>query len=91
MTAHQVAVNHRAVANLAGRLESLGYTGDDVHEVAERLAAELLADGYRPVERPPAPSGPGASREAIEAALRAAREAVTAAKGKLPPAEKAKA
>ena len=47
----QIVVNHQAVTNLAAKLERLGYSGDDVHEVAEHIAMNLLADGYRPVER----------------------------------------
>jgi len=49
----QIVVNHQAVTNLAAKLEKLGYSGDDVHEVAEHIALNLLADGYRPVERIP--------------------------------------
>jgi len=49
----QIATNSTAIRNLAGRLESLGYAGDDVLEVAEKLAMNLLSDGYRPVERVP--------------------------------------
>lgn len=78
----QIAVNHTALMNMAGRLEALGFTGD-AYEVAERLAMNLLADGYRPVGKPVAASGPGASRESIEAAKEAARAAVDAAKRRI--------
>lgn len=54
MTA-QIAVNATAVRNLAEKLTTLGYTGDDVHDIAEHIALNLLADGYRRLEKPPPP------------------------------------
>lgn len=48
----QIAVNATAIRNLAHRLTQLGYSGDDVHDVAERIAMNLLADGYRRLEQP---------------------------------------
>ena len=78
----QVVTNHKAVANLAARLEQLGYRGDDVHQVAEHLALNLLADGYRRVDPPVPTTGPGATRDAIEAAKQAAAAAVAAARAK---------
>lgn len=51
----QIAVNATAVRNLADRLTQLGYKGDDVHDVAEHIALNLLADGYRRLEKPPPP------------------------------------
>lgn len=51
----QIAVNSQALINLAAKLEQLGYTGPDVHRVAESIALNLLADGYRPLEKPPPP------------------------------------
>lgn len=80
MTIGQISVNHRAVVNLAGRLEQLGYRGDDVHAVADHLARNLIADGYRPIQPPVPAQGPGASREAIEAARAATQAAVRAAR-----------
>lgn len=79
MTPAQIARNDAAIRNLAGRLEQLGFPGDSRAE-AERIAVDLFADGYRPVEKPPPLTGPGASREAREEAIRAAAEAVRAAK-----------
>lgn len=79
MTAAQIAANATALRNLATRLERLGYTGD-THAEAEHIALNLLADGFRPVERPVPNRGPGASRAAIEAAKAAAERAVRAAK-----------
>jgi hypothetical protein len=75
----QVATNATAIRNLAARLERLGYTGD-CHTEAEHIAVNLLADGYRPVEKPVPTRGTGASRESVEAALRAAADAVAASK-----------
>ena len=49
----QIAVNSQALINLAAKLEQLGYAGDDVHDVAERLAMNLLADGYRRLDPVP--------------------------------------
>lgn len=79
MTVTQVAVNAAAVRNLAARLERLGYTGD-AHTEAEHIALNLLADGYRPVDKPVPRRGPGASRAAIDAAKAACRAAVDAAR-----------
>jgi hypothetical protein len=52
VTVEQVAANAKAVRNLAGRLERLGYTGD-CHTEAEHIAVNLLADGYRRIEPVP--------------------------------------
>jgi hypothetical protein len=49
MSVEQVAVNAKAIRNLAARLERLGYTGD-CHTEAEHIAVNLLADGYRRIE-----------------------------------------
>lgn len=73
MTPNQVAVNAAAVRNLAARLERLGYTGDAQTE-AEQIAIALVADGYRRVEKPPPPRGPGCSDEAREAAMTQIRD-----------------
>lgn len=54
MTITQVSVNASAIRNLADKLTRLGYERDDVHDVAEKLAMNLLADGYRRIETPPA-------------------------------------
>jgi hypothetical protein len=75
----QVAANHRAVTNLAARLERLGYGGDS-HAEAEHIAAELHADGWRALPKPVPVRGPGASRASIDAALTACRSAVDAAR-----------
>lgn len=79
MTATQIGVNDRALCNAAAKVESIGYTGD-AHRFVESLVLSVLADGYRRIEAPPALQGPGASREAIDDALRAAGVAVRAAK-----------
>jgi len=79
MTPHAVAANAAAIRNLAQRFENWGLS--DPHQRAELVAMNLLADGYRPLEPPPTPRGPGstaagrrAAREAATAAIRAARE-----------------
>lgn len=81
MTPHQIATNASAVRNLAGQLEALGFTGD-AYAVAEKLAVNLLADGYKPVDAPVPVVGPSSTPEARQAALSAARAAVDAAKRK---------
>jgi hypothetical protein len=79
MTELDIARNAAALRNLAGRLERMGYIGDTYAE-AEHIAMNLLADGYRPVGKPPALRGPGASRQAIKAAKQAAADAVARAR-----------
>jgi len=69
VTEHVVATNAKALLNLAGRLERMGYSGD-CHAEAEHIALNLLADGYRPLEPPPTPRGPGSTRQGREAARR---------------------
>ena len=70
MTEAQVAANYRALSNLAGRLERMGYTGDALME-AEHIALNLLADGYRRIE-PPVPLRPErAASPAVQAAAMA--------------------
>ena len=74
-TQQDEARNQAAIRNLAGRLEALGYDGDDVHTVAEHLAVNLLADGYRPIEPTPGPRPATVATEAQrQAALAAIRE-----------------
>lgn len=85
MTPAQVAVNARAVANLAARLEQLGYAGD-AHAEAEAIAMNLLADGYQRIPAPVPTRGRGASRAAIDACKAATAAAVAAAKAKHTPA-----
>jgi hypothetical protein len=80
VTPAQVAVNARAVANLAARLEAWGLS--DPQERAEHVATALLADGLRPVEKPVPARGPGASRQAIEDAKAAAAAAVADARAR---------
>jgi hypothetical protein len=75
---HAVAANAAAIRNLAARLENWGLS--DPHERAEHIVLNLAADGFRPLEPPPAPRGPGARRESIDAAKQAAAEAVRAAR-----------
>lgn len=81
MTAHQIAVNASALRNLADRLEHLGYKGDTYAE-AELLAMNLLADGYKPVERAVPATGGGSSPEARAACKAVLQEALVAAKAK---------
>lgn len=69
MTTAQIATNAAAIRNLAARLERLGY-GGDCHAEAEHIALNLLADGYKRVEAPPALAGPTST----EAGRRRARE-----------------
>jgi hypothetical protein len=75
----QIAANATAIRNLAARLERMGYAGD-THAEAEHIALNLLLDGYRRIEPPVPTRGTGASRESVEAALRAAADAVAASK-----------
>lgn len=79
MTAEQTAVNHRALIAAAAKLERTGYDGD-AYRYVEGLVLSVLADGYRPVDKPVPARGPGASRQAIDAAKAAAAQAVAAAK-----------
>lgn len=79
MTADQLAVNSRALIAAAAKLEHAGYDGDS-YRFIEGLVLNLLADGYRPVQKPPPLRGPGASRHAIDEALAEAAKAVTDAK-----------
>jgi hypothetical protein len=80
MSEAEIARNAAALRNLAARLERMGYTGGDAHTEAEHIAVNLLADGYRPIDKPPPLRGPGASRQAREAAIEAARIAVQVVK-----------
>jgi hypothetical protein len=75
----QAATNARAERHLAERLTAAGWHGDP-HNAAAAIARELHADGWRHIERPPALQGPGASRASIDAAKKAAADAVTAAR-----------
>jgi hypothetical protein len=75
----QLAVNTSVVIDEAARLESAGYHGDAVAFV-ERLLLRAFTAGFRPLEPPPTPRGPGARRESIDAAIQAAEDAVRAAK-----------
>lgn len=68
MTELEIARNHRAITNMAGRLEAWGL--DDAYKRAEFLLMNAYADGYRPVDKPPALHGPSST----EAGRRAARE-----------------
>lgn len=79
MTEHAIAVNATAIRNLAARLERMGYHGDS-HAEAEAIALNLLADGYRPVEKPPPLRGAHSTAQARAAALAECRTAVTAAR-----------
>ncbi|MCW2899973.1 MAG: hypothetical protein JWO67_2238 [Streptosporangiaceae bacterium] len=79
MTEHAIAANATALRNLAARLERMGYTGD-AHAEAEHIALNLLADGYRPLDKPVPARGPGAKRESIEECRRATEAAVRTAK-----------
>jgi hypothetical protein len=77
----QIAVNSQALINLAAKLEQLGYAGDDVHDVAERIALNLLSDGYRRVEAPPPLRPERVASEAVrKAAVKTASDAISAAK-----------
>lgn len=79
MSAAQIAVNSRALMTAADKLTRAGYDGD-AYRFVEDLALNLLADGYRPVDKPVPRRGPGASRAAIDAAKAACRAAVDAAR-----------
>jgi hypothetical protein len=79
MTVQQVAANATALRNLAARLERLGFTGD-AHTEAEHIALNLLADGYRHIEKPPPLQGPCSTPAARAAALAEAERAVADAK-----------
>lgn len=78
MSQAQAATNAAALRALAEQLEMLGYRSDDVLKVADRLARQLIADGYRRIEAIP-PRGNGGSDTARAAALQATRDAVAAA------------
>lgn len=88
MTVEQVSLNHAAVAQLAERLTALGYQGDDVHRVAESIAVNLLAAGYKrltrqsPQDVPGIVRGPGSTETARRDALVAAQRAVDAARAR---------
>ncbi|MGZ4560266.1 MAG: hypothetical protein ACXVXJ_04725 [Mycobacteriaceae bacterium] len=64
----QIATNAAAIRAVADRLEREGHP--DAHGLAEEIAALLTLSGYRPIEPPPRPSGPG-STEAGRAAAKA--------------------
>ena len=83
MTVTQVSVNASAIRNLADKLTRLGYERDDVHDIAEKLAMNLLADGYRRIETPPALRPTNAATAAQRAAhIEAAKAEVEAARRK---------
>ena len=82
MTPQQVGINHRALRNAADKVASIGYDGD-AHRFVEGLVLSVLADGYRPLDKPepePAPTGRGSTEHARRQALIAAEQAVRAAK-----------
>lgn len=79
MTADQTAINSRTLIAAAAKLERIGYDGD-AYRFVESLVLSVLADGYRKVTPPPPLRGPGAGRDAIEAAKEAARAAVQKAR-----------
>ena len=78
MTA-QLAVNTSVVIDEAARLEAAGYQGD-AQQFVEQLLLRAFTAGWRPVEPPVPTRGPGASRQAIDAAKAAAADAVRSAK-----------
>lgn len=77
----QIAVNSSALRNLADKLERWGLT--DTHARAEHIAVNLLADGYRRIETPPAlrPTN-AATAEQRAAHIEAAKAEVEAARRK---------
>ena len=75
----QIATNAAALRNLADRLERLGYAGDCYAE-AEHIAVNLLADGYKPVERSAPPVGSGSTPEHRQAVLDEARRLIDASR-----------
>jgi hypothetical protein len=79
MTTDQIAVNHRALIAAADKLTRTGYDGD-AYRFVEGLILAVIADGYRRIEPPVPTRGTGASRTSIDAALRAAADAVAASK-----------
>lgn len=79
MTADQLAVNSRALIAAAAKLDHAGYDGD-AYRFVEGLVVSVLADGYRPVEKPPPMQGPCSTPAARAAALAEAERAVTEAK-----------
>ena len=82
MSQQQVATNHAAIRTLAAGMETAaGHDIPDVLAVAGRLAAELIANGYRKVEPIP-PRGNGGSDQARADALAATAAAVAAARDK---------
>jgi hypothetical protein len=82
MSQIQAAANHRAIAGLADTFTRWGLS--DPEQRAEHVAVQLLADGLAPLPRPEPipPRGDGGSREARDAALKAAADAVAAAKAR---------
>jgi hypothetical protein len=79
MTVEQTAINHRALMAAADKLTRTGWDGD-AYAFCEHLVVNLLADGYRRLDPPVPTRGTGASRDAIEAAKKAAADAVAASK-----------
>lgn len=63
-----VARNAAAIRALAHRLEIDGHSRPQ--EAAEEYAAILTSHGFRPLEPPPAPRGPGSSEAGRQAAKR---------------------
>jgi hypothetical protein len=79
-TERAVATNATALRNLADRLERMGYAGGDAYTEAEHIALNLLADGYRLIEKPPPLQGSTSTEAARRAAIEAAAEAVRSAR-----------
>lgn len=77
----QVAVNHAAITAAAERLTATGWQGD-AHAFIENLLLEAIRSGYRPLDSPPAPRGPGSTDRARREAREAARAAVAAARAR---------
>lgn len=80
MTPAGIARNAAAIRNLAARLERLGFTGDS-HTEAEHIAVNLLADGYKRVEPPPALVGTSSTEEGRAKARRLYEETRRAKEG----------
>lgn len=69
MTADQLSINTSVVIDEAGRLEQAGYHGDAVAFI-ERLLLRAFTAGWRPLEPPPTPRGPGSTKAGRKAARR---------------------
>jgi hypothetical protein len=86
VTIEQTAINHRALMAATTQLENAGYKGDAFRFI-ENLILTVLADGYRRIEPPPPPRGPGAGRQAIDACKAAAAQAVADARARRNPTQ----